>query len=81
MVSLSSAQAPDAHAPTSTPCPGCLAFSACPALSLPHLPSLEEASLLPLPQVFSNPVPPARYLLEQREVEVNVRDKWDSTPL
>lgn len=22
-----------------------------------------------------------RYLLEQRDVEVNVRDKWDSTPL
>lgn len=24
---------------------------------------------------------PPRYLLEQRDVEVNVRDKWDSTPL
>ncbi|XP_008566708.1 PREDICTED: BTB/POZ domain-containing protein At2g04740-like [Galeopterus variegatus] len=36
-----------------------------------HDPALTQATASFLP----------RYLLEQRDVEVNVRDKWDSTPL
>jgi hypothetical protein len=64
---------------------------------LPDLPSPREAALAqrdtvlhplhgpPLPdQESADPdsgLLPPRYLLEQRDVEVNVRDKWDSTPL
>ncbi|KAM8863593.1 ankyrin repeat and BTB/POZ domain-containing protein 1 isoform 2-T2 [Spinachia spinachia] len=40
-------------------------------------------ALLQLPQLLFgfHPTPRRRYLVEQRDVELNVRDKWDSSPL
>ncbi|XP_012517407.1 PREDICTED: ankyrin repeat and BTB/POZ domain-containing protein 1 [Propithecus coquereli] len=69
-------------------CLNCLPRSGVP-VTCPHLGG--AASLL-APSVGSCPRPRTsvtqpvtsslpRYLLEQRDVEVNVRDKWDSTPL
>lgn len=77
------------HYPTHS----CRPMLACvvPGLALLRcIPSPERNGLLPFPGLFSliseavltqalNFLP--RYLLEQRDVEVNVRDKWDSTPL
>lgn len=53
--------------------------------------SLAQRNVASFPYLVSSPRSEAvltqalnflpRYLLEQRDVEVNVRDKWDSTPL
>ncbi|XP_032314686.1 ankyrin repeat and BTB/POZ domain-containing protein 1 isoform X2 [Camelus ferus] len=76
---------PHFHTPSVlVPLPQCLSYSGprSSALTWGRLP-------LPLLQVSSRSgtvltwalTSPPRYLLEQRDVEVNVRDKWDSTPL